>query len=379
MSQVTVIVPVYNLSQYVDKCVDSVLKQTYRDFTLILIDDGSTDDSIDKCIGWGKTDSRVIVVSKANTGLGPTRNLGVKMSSSEYVTFLDADDWWHPNYLELMVEGTEFGKNDIVICDINFAMEISLGEYKYHRSALRFPEGALKISDEWNLINRARTFMCGKLYRKNLFTAYQVEQPAHAYEDVATTPYLVARAQSIYYSPHGLYYYYRNRSGSIVNNFSSLNGLLISLKELYERFRTSGLLVDFYASLRQLFWGQFVFICHSLKTRFPDPVTDDKEQVSRVAKEIICSCFPELEGMLSYTFGVPGNERLLVEGLKKIVVNEDAILQGGDSIHADFIVTTKKVDSYGKDILIPVPNKPVHDEERAAWDIADEIFRGVFS
>ena len=367
------------MSNFLDKCVTSVLNQTYEDFTLILINDGSTDDSLNRCIRWSRMDDRIIVVSEANIGLGPTRNLGVKMCSSEYVTFLDADDWWRHDYLELMMQGVESGKNDVVLCDINYVMESSAGGYECNSSSIRLPSGSLKISDEWNLINRARTFMWGKIYRKNLFSDYQIEQPSHTYEDVATTPYLIARAKSIYHVPQGLYYYLRNRQGSIVNDFSSLKGLLCSLEDLYERFQESGLLMQFYSSLRQLFWGQFVFIYRSLKARFPNEINDEKERIRCEAARIVCKCFPELEGMRRYSFGVPRYEPVLIEALKKIVVNEEAILQGENWKDADYIVTTREEVFHGKSLLINMPSENIEDEERIAWDIADEIFYEMFS
>ena len=166
MNKITVIVPVYNMSFCMDKCIQSVITQTYQNFKLILVDDGSTDDSLKKCIDWKRQDDRITVISQPNAGLGATRNVGIQIADSEYVTFLDSDDWWHPDYLKLMMEGTEHGKNDLVLCDINFVYGLDGGNYDCHTSQLRFPAGSLDMRQEWNFLNKARTFMWGKMYRR---------------------------------------------------------------------------------------------------------------------------------------------------------------------------------------------------------------------
>ena len=374
MSQVTVIIPVYNMEKYIDKCVKSVLEQSYDNFELVLIDDGSSDASLEKCIDWGRRDNRVIVVSKANSGLGPTRNLGVRMSKSEYITFLDSDDWWDPEYLRLMVEGTQGEANDIVLCDMNFVQKNEAGIYETSVSKLRFDCGLLDLQREKDVINRARTFMCGKLYRRSLFQDYNVEQPSHTYEDVATTPYLVACAKSIYYVPGGLYFYLRNRQGSIINDFSALRGLLQSLVEIYQRFQNSNQMQRFYVPLRRLFWGQLKYLYQSIVSRFPDENGAERERIRDDAQKIVCGYFPELEKMFDCTFGVPSGEEVIVEALEKIVVDKKKIL--GDFSKADFIITSvmkKQNIISGKVIRVHLSDQP-KDRERAVWDIADEIF-----
>lgn len=377
MNLVTVIVPVYNMSRYIDKCVQSVMEQTYKNYVLLLIDDGSVDDSLEKCIRWRKADSRIVVLSKTNAGLGPTRNMGIKMVESEYVSFLDADDWWHPEYLRLMLDGTNGGKNDLILCDMNFVQETPTGELESRVSALRFKAGALDLAAEWNLINRARTFMCGKLYRKSLFLKYGVEQPAHTYEDVATTPYLVARAKSIYHVPKGLYFYLRNRQGSIVNNFSSLYGLLQSLEELFLRFQKEGLLKRFYPSLRQLFWGQLVFIHRSLRLRFVSADIEKKERIWTDAVETVCTYFPELNRMLHWTFSVPSGDTMLIRAMRLLLVDGEQLLER----EGDFVIVSQGERGLfvgGKEIAVHNTRPSLADEERALWDMADEIFRALW-
>ena len=104
MPKISVIVPVYKVSEYLRRCVDSILAQTYTSFDLILIDDGSPDDCGDICDDYKKTDTRVQVIHQVNQGLAEARNVGIewalKNSDSEWITFIDSDDWIHKDYLK---------------------------------------------------------------------------------------------------------------------------------------------------------------------------------------------------------------------------------------------------------------------------------------
>lgn len=99
---ISVIVPVYNVEKYLDKCVQSILKQTYKDFELILVDDGSPDNSPQMCDEYAQKDKRVKVIHKANGGLSDARNVGTLNASGQYVTYIDSDDYVSNDYLEVL-------------------------------------------------------------------------------------------------------------------------------------------------------------------------------------------------------------------------------------------------------------------------------------
>lgn len=104
MAQISVIVPVYNTEKYLHRCIDSILAQTYTDFELLLINDGSTDESGEICDEYAKKDSRIVVIHKVNEGVSIARNTGIKRSSSKYMTFIDSDDYISTNYLLNLIE-----------------------------------------------------------------------------------------------------------------------------------------------------------------------------------------------------------------------------------------------------------------------------------
>lgn len=113
--KVTVIIPVYNTSHYLRQCVDSVLGQSYKNLEVLLVDDGSTDNSADICDEYCDKYKIVKVIHKKNEGLGITRNRGLENATGKYVTFLDSDDWITPNHIERLVSASVENDSDIVI------------------------------------------------------------------------------------------------------------------------------------------------------------------------------------------------------------------------------------------------------------------------
>lgn len=111
----SIIVPIYNVEKYIEECVDSVLKQTYTDFELILVDDGSPDNSSAICDAYALKDDRIVVLHKENGGLSDARNAGIKASKGDYVIFIDGDDFWHTtSALEKIADFLEKNKTHIV-------------------------------------------------------------------------------------------------------------------------------------------------------------------------------------------------------------------------------------------------------------------------
>lgn len=117
---ISVIVPVYNTGKYIKACLESVVGQTFRDFELILVDDGSADDSPSICDFYAKNDDRIKVIHKLNGGVSSARNAGLELAAGEYVTFIDSDDWVAPDYLAKLNERAEISKTDLVTSGLNW-------------------------------------------------------------------------------------------------------------------------------------------------------------------------------------------------------------------------------------------------------------------
>ena len=108
MPLISVIVPIYKVKEYLNRCVDSILSQTFTSFELVLVDDGSPDECGEICDDYAIKDDRIIVIHQSNKGLSEARNTGIdwamKNSDSEWLTFVDSDDWIHPDYLRLLYD-----------------------------------------------------------------------------------------------------------------------------------------------------------------------------------------------------------------------------------------------------------------------------------
>lgn len=127
--KVSVIIPVYNVEKFLSKCVDSILAQTYSDFEVILVNDGSKDKSLEICREYEKKDNRIVVVDKENEGAGFARNAGLDVATGKYIMFIDSDDWIEGNMLEYLVELINQTSAEVAIC--NYFTEMPDGSGRF--------------------------------------------------------------------------------------------------------------------------------------------------------------------------------------------------------------------------------------------------------
>lgn len=132
MVKLSIIVPIYNVEKYLSKCIESILNQSYINFELILINDGSPDNSSQICDEYAKKDDRIIVIHKANGGVSSARNAGIDIATGKYIGFVDPDDYIENNMYELMVNKIEKYKSDIAICGYDYINENYTIERHYH-------------------------------------------------------------------------------------------------------------------------------------------------------------------------------------------------------------------------------------------------------
>ncbi len=174
--KVSIIIPVYNTYSYLEKCVYSLIGQTYSNFEVLLIDDGSTDKSYQLCEEFAKKDSRIQVWKKENGGLSDTRNFGLTKVSGEYVMFLDSDDWFELDMLERFVEKISDFTYDVVIqgFQVDFEEE-GASYYELYETELCVQEGelysAILVTEKAGLLNSS----CNKLYKKKNIDDYNMQ------------------------------------------------------------------------------------------------------------------------------------------------------------------------------------------------------------
>ena len=205
MPVISVIVPVYKVEPYLHRCVDSILSQTYTDFELILVDDGSPDNCGAICDKYAKLDSRIHVLHKKNGGLSSARNAGIDWvfanSDSQWFSFIDSDDWVHPRYLELLYRAaTEYGVriSQCLHIETDGSAPVPGVEAKMR-----------KITAEEQYIHWYKAFAWGKLYARACFES--IRYPiGKLYEDVAIWYKLLFAEKEIGLVEEVLYYYYVN-------------------------------------------------------------------------------------------------------------------------------------------------------------------------
>ncbi len=215
--KVSIVVPIYNVEKYLDKCINSVVNQTYKNIEILLIDDGSTDNSGKIAEKWTKKDDRITVYHKANGGLSDARNYGIKKANGNYICFIDSDDWVENNYIERLLLKICENDCDISICNPIYDFEDSISKVKQKKNS---KNNYIMNSEEAILqLNNFRYFDMSawcKLYKIELFN--NIKFPKGKYcEDFYIMYKLFDKANKIIYFNEYLYHYIQ-RKGSITNS-----------------------------------------------------------------------------------------------------------------------------------------------------------------
>lgn len=214
--KVSIIVPVYNVEEYLPECIDSLIGQTYKNLEIILVDDGAKDKSGNICDEYAKKDERIRVIHKKNGGLGDARNTGAKSATGEYLLFIDSDDWVHEDLVKKTFEAAEAKNADIVL--FHFA-RVEEGKITGSSSVnVNVPVNeALSVENNPQIIVSSWSGV-DKLYRRSFWeeNAFQFTVGRY-FEDLGTIPKVMAMAKKVVHIPDVLYYY-RIRKSSIMHD-----------------------------------------------------------------------------------------------------------------------------------------------------------------
>ena len=231
---ISVVVPIYNVQAYVGKCIESLLQQTHTACEIILVDDGSTDDSGKICDRYAERDARIQVIHKANGGLSSARNAGISVMRGEFLVFVDPDDWVEPSYLEelaaplLKDETIDMVIGCFYLREDEQGVTISCGR-KGSEGYLAMPERLQQMLDGvyWD------ESLCGKVYRRGLFADFFFTEMVQVGEDMYANWHLLQRAATVFYTPSQRYHYVLRR-GSMTNVSRPENrfGFLTVLREI---------------------------------------------------------------------------------------------------------------------------------------------------
>lgn len=208
---ISVVIPVYNVADFLDQCMESVCKQTYTHLEIILVDDGSTDASAEMCRSWAKKDSRIKLIRQQNQGLSGARNTGIEVATGEWLAFVDSDDWIELDMYEGMMKSALASDADIVACGhIREKRKKKKVLIPSEKPRTVTPDEAQRmVVEDRKLQNHAWS----KIYRKHIFDT--VRFPIGAiYEDIAVSHLLFAQANHILLMDKA-YYHYRIRIGGL--------------------------------------------------------------------------------------------------------------------------------------------------------------------
>ncbi len=268
MPRLSVIVPIHNSEKYLSRCVDSILSQSYKDFELILVNDGSTDESGNICDAYASKNSKIKVIHKSeNSGPLHSRKIGFENAEGEYISYIDSDDYIHPNMYEIMMEPIEKYNTDIVICGI--LMKTDTDDIPLHFGAdrglydkaklLRSVYPQMLYSPERGLPLLSPS-LCNKIFRKIVLQKSLFETDNNIYygEDAVCSYPCILDADSVYMLPNRYLYYYCKTEESLTNIydkhlFAKLPILIYTLDHAFAIRGVDGKAqIDCYAALQIL-------------------------------------------------------------------------------------------------------------------------------
>lgn len=232
---VSVIVPVYMIENYIDRCISSIRQQTYNNLEIIIINDGSTDNSLQIAQNHTDEDERITIISQRNKGLSAARNEGLRRAHGKYVTFVDGDDWIDSEMISTLVNAIERNKAQIGCCGHSRESEDGIQRFSPKEECL----SAKSAVEEW-LCNRSIKMMAwGKLYSRELFIENTFFPEGTCFEDTASCWKLFNRSQKVVVISEILYHYcIRPESISTSHSVSNIIDRWYAFQNLYESVGT---------------------------------------------------------------------------------------------------------------------------------------------
>ena len=266
---VSIIIPVYNVEKYLKQCVESVIRQSFKDVEIILIDDGSKDGSGKICDDFAKRDPRIKVFHKKNGGLSDARNYGIDRASGQYIMFIDSDDWIDYDYVATYVEVAKNETADLVVGGIKSA---------YGKNEKAVPLKTIKhvspheLFKEMFLGNGEVISACGKIYSREIFSKIRYDY-GELYEDFLLFDKIVENSSNIIRIDYSGYFYYVRNDSITKSCFNKKRLVLIKKSEDYIKYSKERFpdLVD--ASVRRYVVSCFNVLSASIKDKSNDRIT----------------------------------------------------------------------------------------------------------
>lgn len=230
---ISVIVPIYNLEEYLDSCIQSLVTQTYERVEILLVDDGSTDSSGKICKRWQERDSRIKYIYKENGGAASARNAALDVCTGTIVTFVDGDDYVDSNYMEVLYSAMVDNQADISICGWKDEYEFTVSTPVRPKRTITYTKteamNKLLYQEDFD------TAMWAKLYRAELFRNIRFPE-GNIYEDIAIIYKVFELCQKVVYSDYEGYHYLLRNTGTTLKKFSKKKMDLIDVVEEMDEY-----------------------------------------------------------------------------------------------------------------------------------------------
>ena len=275
---VSIVVPIYNVEQYLQECVDSLINQTYSNLEILLIDDGSTDNSPKIAETYLPLDERVKVYHKQNGGLSDARNYGIEKASGRYITFVDSDDYVSKNFVETLYNNLIEHDADISGCVYRRTSKRSVEETENCKFTIMIWDTETALKKMLRQEDEFTTSACALLYKIECFNEIRYPQGAY-FEDLGTTYLILHSIKRMVRTSECLYHYY-TRDGSISNEKFSPKYMdqYIFAKELQKFIEKN------YPKLVKDVNARLVGVCFNLYMTFDK---EQREQYNNYIKEIV--------------------------------------------------------------------------------------------
>ena len=241
MKKISVIIPVYNVEKYIEECIDSTINQTYPNLEILLIDDGSTDNSGKICDEYALKDDRIKVIHQINGGLGNARNTGLNNATGDYIMFADSDDFFTPNACEVMLNEIESKNADYVIGNYQNCTEESVLWEKPIFDIDKYKNFKLSIKDYKNSFYIMNSSVCNKIFKTSFLNKIGVRfEEGIPAEDAIFSTYCFMKSKNVYYISNVMYLYRQRVEASSIStscSYKYFEGISKAYKLIYENFK----------------------------------------------------------------------------------------------------------------------------------------------
>ena len=249
--KISVIIPVYNVQYYLERCLNSIVNQTYTNLEIILIDDGSTDKSGEICDSYAKIDQRITVVHKKNEGQSIARNVALDMMTGDYISFVDSDDFLDLEFYEKMIKLMKDNNVKLAVCSYNsFYSEKEIQNFNNKNTECSILPKIELLKGLWVRNPKITNFLWNKLYSKELFDNIRFPQK-RSVEDLAIMYLVIDKCENAVFTNEQLYYYFDRKDSSSKKIPTEFLLEKISIvdkrhKKMYDKYPELGLTLDDY-------------------------------------------------------------------------------------------------------------------------------------